>query len=236
MKRLCLVVLMIAVGLSASADEQPTAEEILERLIEIEQLSTETERLVALSEYTVELKEALRRSDASPTVAGRPERADFAEAWWGMTRAEVRKTLTGRPVEDMPDRLTVVTSVASLNAYAVYTFLDDALFVGGYVFSEFYFDGDAYIDDFERLKDLLTDIYGEPSVDEATWSRDDHVPRSSWGHEFNMGRVEFYAMWMTDRTVIELSLSRQDSDVTHMLRYVDRRHQSDFEDMQKRGL
>ncbi len=51
-----------------------------------------------------------------------------------------------------------------LDAIVGFHFEDDVLIEAGYAFREYYTDGKTYLKKYEKIKSILTNIYGEPMI------------------------------------------------------------------------
>ncbi len=132
---------------------------------------------------------------------------DFREATWGMTKAEVRATEKGKPTEENPGSLIYKRQVITLDCIAAYFFTEGKLSNGGYFFTGSHTNTNAYIDDYNHLKNLLTKKYGKPKSDRHIWKnklfKDDP---EDWGTAVSVGHLIYMTNWETKNTEISVSL------------------------------
>lgn len=147
---------------------------------------------------------------------------DFRNATWGMSRAEVQAVETAEFLQEESDALVYEASVAELDTVIIYTFEGDSLIQAGYIFQEDHIADANYIQDYDKVQNILIRNYGEKDIDEV-WVddlyRDD--PRSEWGMAIATGRLTFNAAWETDTTGIFHVMTGEDFEISHAVIYND---------------
>ena len=153
--------------------------------------------------------------DVSPGIR------DFRNAAWGMTREQVQSIETGKLLKASSDSLAYEGTVEAYNVKVYYLFgysedwFDDEAeknrLVRGAYFFETPLSGNwfEYIEDYRRLKGLVSEKYGTPAKDEENWKDEAHPFRELEGMKGELmllGEVSFAATWITPRTAIELTL------------------------------
>ena len=82
-----------------------------------------------------------------------------------MSKAEVRAVETAKPTEDPDDEgyLLYRDSVEGLNCLLGYLFINDRLVRALYVIDQKHTDLTDYLSDYQRLKQVLSEEYGQPA-------------------------------------------------------------------------
>lgn len=168
----------------------------------------------------------LPASDIAPDTNMVPlSNPDFRNVAWGMSRTEVKRRETGRPIDDQPDVVVYEKEVAGLESHLGYVFVDNKLTSGGYVFKHKHINNNLYLDDYARLKDLLVKKYGKPSLDDTVWSnsvfKDDP---DRWGLALSTGHMRRFAIWDNPREEIRLSISGDNARISMVLNYESEEH------------
>lgn len=100
--------------------------------------------------------------------------------------------------------------IVGLPAAVVYCFDDDQkLWRGAYNFSGIeHTNKNLYLDDYYKIVDGLTKVYGSTSKNEPYWSDDLYKDNpDDWGFAVSFGDVSFVAEWETPETDILVVLS-----------------------------
>lgn len=154
--------------------------------------------------------------------------AGFRNALWGMTKEQVKASESsefvkeGRLDGDMAglELLTYKTGELGASAFIAYYFAGDALTRARYIIAETHSDTNAYIQDFKKFKDQITDKYGAPARDQKIWSnelfKDDP---SRYGTALASGHVTYVAEWYPKETVIQLLMRGDNFKVTLWVEY-----------------
>lgn len=157
-----------------------------------------------------------------------PYEPTFRNAVWGMTKAEVLKSEDLTVLYNDPDIISYEpTKISSLEALTTYYFKDGAFYRGAYLFQDIHTNDNLYIEDYEKVKNALTEKYGEPFADRAIWS-DSHYKndKENWGLALSMGDVWFAAQWETEDTDILLYLKGDNFQISHILSYTDKDYEA----------
>ena len=83
------------------------------------------------------------------------EKYDFRKTTWGMTKKEVRR-IEGEPRYETERVLGYLDTVAGMDCMVLYGFENGKLTRGGYRFLVKHSNKNLYIDDYEKIKKLLT--------------------------------------------------------------------------------
>jgi hypothetical protein len=130
---------------------------------------------------------------------------DFRETTWGMSKEQVKATEDRKADYEENDVLCYKVNIFGGNYYCFYSFLEDTLYNGGYIFTEEHTNKNLYIYDYEELKVIITKEYGKPTMDEINWKNDLYKDdKSEWGMAISIGDLEYWALWETLNTKIGL--------------------------------
>jgi len=139
------------------------------------------------------------------------QKNDFRNSRWGMKKDKVLSTEKNKP-KDAGTRgqyfIALYTGViAGMEADYLYWFLDDVLVQGAYILKEKHSNKNEYINDYNKLKEILTRKYGSPIKSDLRWFKDLYKDRpQDYGIAVSTGHLGFESKWKTDRTLIRLTL------------------------------
>ncbi|TCL75197.1 hypothetical protein EDC14_1003129 [Hydrogenispora ethanolica] len=158
---------------------------------------------------------------SSPSLAaGAPLDYDFRNTCWGMSKAEVASHESLAPLDLGGGELAYLTTIDGKNCLLFYSFHEDRLYLGGYLFLVEHTNPNDYISDYNSLKQLLDKKYGEAGQSGMDW-RNDHYRenQNEWGRAVSLGHLLYYSIWETPRTEITMGLSGENHDVKLMIGY-----------------
>jgi len=144
-------------------------------------------------------------------------------AQWGMSIEQVLE-LEGKPaVRENSNGIEIIgyqKRVIDKDCLVGYLFADNKLFKTQYNFSENHFDKLMYLDDYEKVKSLVVQRYGEPEGEAVDW-KDPQFKNDSnnWGTAISLGHVEYSSRWQTSESEIVLSLFKVQKDVILRIEY-----------------
>jgi len=145
---------------------------------------------------------------------------DFRKINWGMSKGQVKATEGKEPDSETNTTVAYKVEISGDDYICGYTFLEDKLYNSGYVFIGGHTNENLYIDDYGRLKGILTKKYGRPETDEITWIddlfKDD---RSVWGFAISIGDLSYRSTWETPTTYITLRLWGDNYEIDLVLAY-----------------
>jgi len=152
------------------------------------------------------------------------QKNDFRNSRWGMKKDKVLSTEKNKP-KDVGTRgqyfIALYTGeITDLKANYLYWFLDDVLVQGGYVLREEHSNENEYINDYNKIKEILTRKYGSPIKSDSFWFNDLYKNNPQrYGFALSIGHLGFESKWETDRTLIRLTLKGDNSDIDSSLVY-----------------
>lgn len=144
---------------------------------------------------------------------------DFRKTHWGMNIEEVKtsenKEVTfeahSQYIEDIGEEADLIVyedRISGIDCDLYYAFIQDKLILAGYVFVPKHTDKNGYIDDYRKLKELLTKKYKKPENDEMIWGNDlFRDNKQKWGEAISKGHLKYQTQWLTTDTIIILELT-----------------------------
>jgi len=141
------------------------------------------------------------------------EEFTFRKTRWGMTKAEVKsseptnvfneETLSGG--QELIQYKGRVGGV--MPALVSYGFTQGKLIKADYFFMIKHSDKNAYITEYQNIKEILTKKYGAPVDEKEVWRNDQFKDNpQSWGFAIGVGHHFRWAKWVTPATMIKLYL------------------------------
>ena len=132
---------------------------------------------------------------------------DFRGVTWGMTVDEVKQIEPGKVLDENENMFVYAVTIAGKEAFLFYKHMNDRVIGGGYSFQEKYADKNAYISDYEDLKNQLIGEYGGPNSDEVIWKNNLYrEDLDKHGAAVGKGYLVYWADWNAGNTRIELAL------------------------------
>lgn len=136
---------------------------------------------------------------------------DFRNFNWGDS---FQKVLSGESAQyilkDNDDMLQYKDQLGGFDCDVMYAFNEnDKLVSGNYRFTKKYMNMQLYVQDYNSFKALLTQKYGNPGLDQQNWSSKPGAGASeSVGQAIANGNLSLRAEWVSNRSIIEIMLSR----------------------------
>ena len=164
-----------------------------------------------------------------PVLADQPETIKFRGHEWGCTRDEI---LESEITSDMKENVDYVNtdeyvsllngSVSVFDCYTYFSFNDeDQLYQGMYSLTEKHSNRNLYHDDFKKLEEAITSLYGKPLVSRDTWSDDFyHDKPDKIGTALALGDVQLFRSWeAADGSCCQLRCSGDNWEISTTLQY-----------------
>lgn len=201
-----------------SKDDKPT--EITKSEITSNIIEEDKEVVVAKEEPSKRIEESKQLTNTenmSSQGLSRPG-YDFGSGRWGMTKEQVVALEGSSPTSETDSVLKYNGKGAELD----YVFSGNKLIRGLYVLSGPSSDEQTYIGDYERVKRLLTNRYGEPQIDQELWTNSTYKDKPDrHGFAVYIGHLSYKAKWVTARS--DISLELKSNNYNMMLEAVYRR-------------
>jgi len=131
-------------------------------------------------------------AEASPK-----EKPHFRQSYWGDSIQEAKATLTDEDEIMAEDNEIILVVHPDTSDYVtLYTFADNKLTSGGYIYSESHSYDNMYIDEFEKMKSILIEKYGSPQTDKWIWVNDLYQDEPSrHGFAISLGHLNGHVVW-----------------------------------------
>ena len=144
----------------------------------------------------------------------------FRGTQWGMSKKDVRSIETADFSQEEPDQLFYNSKVAGLDCSIDYEFYHDSLWSAGYFFNETHTNQNDYIDDYNNIKEILLEKYGEPLAEEITWRNDLYKddPQQQ-GFAISLGHLIYTSSWLFGDTFIYTFLGGENYKIQHGVSY-----------------
>jgi len=154
---------------------------------------------------------------------------DFRNTRWGMKKDKVLSTEKNNPIGAVTVKQYFTAyytgEIASMKADYGYIFLDDVLVRAYYIFSETHLNSNEFINDYNRLKKILTRKYGSPIKSGSYWHKDLYKNNPQhYGMAVSVGHLVFQSDWVTDRTLIRLTLKGDNFNINSGVVYTSKLH------------
>lgn len=148
------------------------------------------------------------------------ESYDFKSTNWGMTKQQVKVSENSALIEERDKVIFYNVKVAGFDAVLGYEFVENKLCDAMYIFIEEHSNETQYINDFFTLKELLTDKYKEPIIDDIVWKNDLYRNDPQYyGLAVSIGHLSLLSKWETENTMIDLILWGDNFEINMGLRY-----------------
>ena len=147
----------------------------------------------------------------------------FEEMEWGLSKKDLVE-LEGKPTDQRKVRelevLRYQQVVINLNCAIDYFFAANKLSRTRFSFTGDYLDKNAYLQDYQNIKDALVQKFGRPLEEGMKWRdtsyKDDF---GSWGEAVSLGHLELSSRWLTPQTEITANLSGIDDEILLTVEY-----------------
>lgn len=148
---------------------------------------------------------------------------NFQEMQWGLSKKEVVES-EGKPVDQRKvkglDIMRYQQRVINLECAIDYFFAANKLSRTRFSFAGDYLDKNAYLQDYQRIKDALVQKFGRPLEEAMKW-RDSSLKDdfSAWGEAVSLGHLELSSRWLTPQTEITASLTGAEEEILLTVEY-----------------
>lgn len=151
---------------------------------------------------------------------------DFRNSEWGDSREKVITTETEKPLEQEKEYIVYKTIIAGMDAFAAYYFIENQLVRGIYLINQSHSNWNLYYQDYIRLQELLVEKYGDFVHEEKIWS-DDTLKNNpnEIGTALKFGHVQLVTVWETEKAIIALDTTSDNSQVILRILYESIKHQ-----------
>jgi len=125
-----------------------------------------------------------------------------------MSKEQVKATEDKKPGIEDDASLAYKVTINGKEFACAYSFLENKLYAGGYIFIGEHTNENLYIEDYKDIKETLTKKYGKPKTDiPGLWKNDLYKDdKSQWGFAISLGHLVYGTSWETSTTRIVFSL------------------------------
>ena len=150
--------------------------------------------------------------------------ADFGVAEWGMSLEQVKHLETRSNLTPFAETNYLIYMV-SLNgidqARIVYQFKQDRLVEGRFIFrTENPLDSQRAIEQYQQIKDMMTDQYGPPNTDFILTPDNSTPAPSEFANELASDRLILKSSWRSATATMQQQLAWHNNQPSHQLHYV----------------
>lgn len=166
--------------------------------------------------------------ESTPTEAPTPtpyvtEEPDIRNIKWGATKEQVIAAEGKQPDENVGTVLTFYDVTAGgYPANVFYQFNDeDECYSVSYLLTTTHTNDNDYIDDYQSLKRKMSEKYGDPTIDEETWSQSLFKDNPEYyGLAVASGHLSYLTMYNTDKMSVTMFLNGDNYQINTLLMYV----------------
>jgi len=148
---------------------------------------------------------------------------NFEEMQWGLSKKEVVES-EGKPADQRKvkglDVMRYQQRVINLDCAIDYFFTANKLSRTRFSFAGDYLDKNAYLQDYQRIKDALVRKFGRPLEEAIKWRDNSYKDDfSAWGEAVSLGHLELSSRWLTSQTEITANLSGAEEEILLTVEY-----------------
>jgi len=148
---------------------------------------------------------------------------NFEEMQWGLSKKRVVE-LEGKPVDQRKVKglevMRYQQRVINLDCAIDYFFAANKLSRTRFSFTGDYLDKNAYLQDYQKIKNVLVQKFGRPLEEAMKWRDNSYKDDfSAWGEAVSQGHLELNSRWLTSHTEITASLSGAEDEILLTVEY-----------------
>lgn len=166
--------------------------------------------------------------------------AQFRETKWGDTIEEVKKSESGNYIgQNEISGMQVIIydgTVANIDTQIAFFFIDNELVRGGYVFTEIYLSTGQYVEDYRKVKRIITSVYGDPKTDRKNWNNETMKEYSDEVTAISLGHLSLISAWETEDTKIGMTLASKSFKTEHVILYESILHKDKIESLNNKQV
>ena len=169
---------------------------------------------------------------------GWTEEFNFRHTRWGMSQADVISS-EGKlvPVEKTENLIRYKTRVLSRNVELIYFFAMDKLIGSTYKLDDNFLNSQHFLSTYRNFKQQLTRKYGQPDTETTIWLDDTYrVNPRKWGLALSLGHTKYAAVWHTNDSTIESSLTEDNNYVMCLVEYKSTEYLDLFAELSKENI
>ncbi|MGB7296045.1 MAG: hypothetical protein WBC70_10690 [Candidatus Aminicenantales bacterium] len=147
----------------------------------------------------------------------------FDEMKWGLSKKQILE-MEGKPLSQEKakglDIMKYQQKLINLDCSIEYEFAANKLTGTRFSFDTEYLDKNAYLKDYQKVKNALVQKFGRPLEEAMDWRdttfKDDF---GAWGEAVSLGHLELSSLWMTPQTEIQAVLSGENEEIFLTVEY-----------------
>lgn len=143
---------------------------------------------------------------------------DFQGITWKSNKKDV---LAAYPeAKDLNSIVSIDTNLGTFNTNLIFKFEFDELVLVAYSFKEEHTNDNLFINDYNEIKGLLVEKYGDPDSDQKYWNNDLYKSNySRHGFAVSLGHLVYETIWNLPDVDIVLKLTGDNYKISHLLGY-----------------
>jgi len=154
------------------------------------------------------------------TILAENQVYDFRQTNWGMSKEQIKTAEKSEVAELYEDGFAYKDKVADLDCNVIFQFLENKLYLAGYMFTQYHTNLNFWIDDFNKLKNILIEKYNKPVADKIIWLDDMFKgDAQNYGTAVSAGQLVYYAEWDTPKTKIWIGLKGDNYQIDLRITY-----------------
>lgn len=147
----------------------------------------------------------------------------FDEMKWGLSKKKILE-MEGKPAHQQRskglDIMIYEQKVINLDCSIEYIFASNKLSQTKFRFQNSYLDKNAYLQDYQKIKEALIQRFGRPLEESLKWLdsayKDDF---SAWGEAISQGHLKLNSRWLTPQTEIVACLDGSNEEIALTVEY-----------------
>lgn len=147
--------------------------------------------------------------------------SQFRNTTWVFDKQKVKKATADSLIAETDTSLVYSTTLGKWDTHLIFLFPDGTLTKGIYDLQLEHKSKKLYLDDYEKIRDVLTSKYGQPSTDrQYTWI-DDQQKDNPAMHPYAVGKGDLMirTAWKADYLNIELLMKGGNNRIDISIRY-----------------
>lgn len=150
----------------------------------------------------------------------------FRNSSWGDSQESVLKSESLDLVKNLSNEnmKSYLENIANIEMTLIYNFTQKKLTSGYYISKAEHSNKNSFINDFTKLKKILSNKYGKPTSDDILWYNDLYKDDySGWGMAISIGHLKYKVEWETDDTNITLILNGDNYLIVNAITYISKK-------------
>ena len=141
-----------------------------------------------------------------------------------MSKEQVKAIETDKFYDETEKYVVYETKVAGFPVLLVYYFINNQCNEARYIINIEHSNLTDFVDDYKKLKGLLSKVYGSTIFDEEIWKGDLYKDDpEDYGMAIATGDLFYYSTWENDKTQITMELGGDNYKVDHFIIFYERK-------------